>query len=94
MRWFDSSYVSIVMPARIDRSSVREASVRIGETLRAQRQTLEMSQTELAGLTKVPQPEISRVESGRHNPTVQTVEVLAHALGLELQLVSRNKSEK
>ncbi len=74
------------MPPRIDRNNGLETKTRIAEMLRDQRSGLNLTQTALARLARVPQPEISRIESGRYNPTVETVAALGEALGLELTL--------
>lgn len=45
-----------------------------------------LTQQELAELSGVPQSEISRIESGRANPTIETVSRLAAALDKRLVL--------
>lgn len=51
-----------------------------GESLRAVREIQELSQSELAKLTGLPQPTISAMESGRINIGVERAKVLARAL--------------
>jgi DNA-binding XRE family transcriptional regulator len=50
--------------------------------LRARRLSLGLTQTALAERCGVPQSEISRIESGAANPTLQTVEALCSSLGV------------
>jgi transcriptional regulator with XRE-family HTH domain len=46
-----------------------------------------LSQRELAGRTGVPQPSISKIERGLISPTVDTLERLLRACGMELEPV-------
>jgi ribosome-binding protein aMBF1 (putative translation factor) len=54
----------------------------LGEAVAARRQELHLSQTELAATTGIPQADISRIERGKGNPTLSTVEKLLAALQL------------
>ncbi len=53
------------------------------------RQALGLTQRQLAEKSGVQQSEISRIEGGNANPTLQTVQVLARSLGAEVHLVQR-----
>jgi len=57
---------------------------RLAHELRAARLEKGLTQTELAQLTEIGQPEISKIESGDSNPTVSTLDVLFAALDLDL----------
>lgn len=50
---------------------------------------LDITQAELAAAARVSRAHIASVESGRANPSLQTVERIAAALGLDLQLLGR-----
>jgi DNA-binding XRE family transcriptional regulator len=50
---------------------------------------LDVTQAELAQAVGVSRPYIASIESGRANPSLRTVEDIAAALGLELQLLGR-----
>jgi len=50
-----------------------------------------ISQRELAEKTGMTQAAISKIEAGTANPTIATIEKLALALGLELELILRSK---
>ncbi len=63
-----------------------DARAVLGRQLRAARQALGLTQPELAELTAVQQSEISRIENGHSNPTLDTVVRLAQALSLSLAL--------
>jgi predicted nucleotidyltransferase len=52
----------------------------IGEDLRRRRHDAALSQRELAALTGVPQPNIAAYESGRRQPSAETVSRLGAAL--------------
>ncbi|MBV7292678.1 helix-turn-helix transcriptional regulator [Corynebacterium sp. TAE3-ERU16] len=50
------------------------------------RKERKITQMELAEVSGVDQAEISRIENGRANPTLDTVSRLAAALGKEIRL--------
>jgi DNA-binding XRE family transcriptional regulator len=54
----------------------------LGEAVAARRQELNLSQTQLAAATGIPQADISRIERGKGNPTLATIEKLLAALQL------------
>ena len=54
--------------------------------LRRERQ---LTQTELARRSGIPQSEISRIERGAANPTVATLAALGRPLGADLRLTAR-----
>jgi ribosome-binding protein aMBF1 (putative translation factor) len=76
-----------IAEAELDALRVRFQLAR--EFLQA-RQQHRFSQKRLAELTGIAQSEISKIESGRANPTVATVSVLARALDSEIHLVERD----
>ncbi len=50
---------------------------------------LDITQAELATAVRVSRPYIAAIEAGRANPSLEVVERIADALGLELQLLGR-----
>jgi DNA-binding XRE family transcriptional regulator len=60
----------------------------IGQQLAAKRAEAHLSQSHLARVSGIPQPEISRIESGQGNPTRETLARLGAPLGLVLAYVS------
>lgn len=54
----------------------------LGEAVATRRQELNLSQTQLAATTGIPQADISRIERGKGNPTLATIEKLLTALQL------------
>lgn len=68
---------------------------RVGDTIKTARHTVNMSQIELSQATGVAQADISRLENGRSNPTVKTLERIAYALGcdVDIRFVPREKEE-
>jgi len=64
------------------------------ETLKKRRIRLQVTQETLALLTGVSLRTIKQLEAGKGNPTLETIQKLADALGLELQLTIKNTSEK
>ena len=60
------------------------AIVILGANLRRARQRAGLTQAELAQRAGLAQPAISLIEAGQANPTVQTIQQLADALGCPL----------
>jgi transcriptional regulator with XRE-family HTH domain len=60
------------------------AIVILGANLRRARQRTGLTQAELAQRAGLAQPAISLIEAGQANPTVQTIQQLANALGCPL----------
>jgi ribosome-binding protein aMBF1 (putative translation factor) len=63
-----------------------ELTFGLGELMSSRRQELQMSQSELAEETGIPQADISRIECGHANPTLKTVEKLLNALDLRITI--------
>ena len=66
--------------------STPSAARRIGETIRARRHEAGYTQKQLAARAGITQTVLSRVESGKGNPTLELLEDLAAALGTELDV--------
>ncbi len=64
--------------------------INIVETLKKRRFRLQVTQETLALLTGVSLRTIKQLEAGKGNPTLETIQKLAHVLGLELQLEIKN----
>lgn len=62
------------------RPSRIRVEVSVGESVRILRELQELSQTQLAELTGIPQASISAIENGRVNLGVERAKVLAHGL--------------
>ena len=62
------------------------------ETLKKRRIRLQVTQETLTLLTGVSLRTIKQLEAGKGNPTLETIQKLADALGLELQLTIKNTS--
>jgi transcriptional regulator with XRE-family HTH domain len=56
----------------------------LGANVRRVRQRAGLTQAELAQRAGLAQPAISLIEAGQANPTVQTLQLLADALGCAL----------
>ena len=59
----------------------------IGQAVRKHRQTLRLTQEELAGRADFDRTYIGQIEQGRRNPTMISLQRVAHALGLELDVL-------
>lgn len=65
----------------------------LGMQIRTARQSLELTQPALAAMTGLQQSEISRIENGLSNPTLETLMRLARALSVSLTLSPRAAAE-
>ena len=63
-------------------------------TIKVRRETLNVSQEGLAQLSGVSLRTIKQIESGKGNPTLSTIELLADVLGMELKLVIKKPDTK
>lgn len=63
----------------------------IGARLLERRMAAGLTQQQLADASRVPQSDISRIERGHANPTVQTLEALGAPLGVTLDYAPANK---
>ena len=61
-------------------------SSRLGYEVRLARKVAGLTQAELSERSGVPQENISRIENGRANPTVVTLEKLARAMGCQITI--------
>ena len=62
------------------RPAKKRVEVSVGETVRILRELQELSQSQLSGLTGIPQATLSAIENGRVNLGVERAKVLARAL--------------
>ena len=62
------------------RPEKKRISVSVGESVRIIREFQELSQNQLAQLTRIPQATISAIENDRVRPGVERAKVLARAL--------------
>ena len=62
------------------RPAKKRIEVSVGESVRILRELQELSQSQLSGLTGIPQATISAIENGRVNLGVERAKVLARAL--------------
>ena len=62
------------------RLAKKRIEVSVGESVRILRELQELSQSQLSGLTGIPQATISAIENGRVNLGVERAKVLARAL--------------
>jgi XRE family transcriptional regulator, regulator of sulfur utilization len=64
------------------------AGIALGLQFRDARVSRGLTQAQLSGLTGIPQADISRIERGAGNPTESTMQRLAHAVSMRIQLVA------
>jgi DNA-binding XRE family transcriptional regulator len=74
-------------PAAVAQLRQLEQGFGFAAQLIALRRARSITQSELAAMTGVHQSEISRIERGAGNPTVQTLARLGNALGARLSFV-------
>lgn len=59
---------------------ISDLNILLGEHIADRRNELEMSQRELARESNIPQAEISKIEAGKGNPTITTIQKIANVL--------------
>lgn len=59
----------------------------IGQQIRERRKDLKISQAKLAQLSGIGLNSLSRLESGKGNPTLESLQKIAEVLGFELKFV-------
>lgn len=82
--WLAENHYEIVFtsPQRI----VLDARKSVGEQLKAAREAKGYTLRYLAKLTGIANNHISRIEAGRYNATIDTIAVIATALGAEIKI--------
>ena len=63
----------------------------IGAQIKQRRDILRLQQKDLAELSGVSLRSIIQIESGAANPSLNTLQKLAKIVGMEIQLVIKNK---
>ena len=64
-----------------------DIAAQIGSAVRKHRTALRLTQEELAGRADFDRTYIGQIEQGRRNPTLVSIQRVAHALGLELDVL-------
>lgn len=59
----------------------------IGQQIRERRKDLKINQAKLAQLSGIGLNSLSRLESGKGNPTLRSLQKIAEVLGFELKFV-------
>lgn len=59
-------------------------SEKFGNWMASRRIAKKITQAELSALTGIQRPNLSRIERGRHNPSLATMVVIAQALGAKI----------
>lgn len=79
---------------RGNRPAVAFARASIARSIAEERLAAGLSQQELARLAGVRQETVSRIESGKHSPTVRTVEKIDCALQTALKKVRKGRRQE
>ncbi len=73
-------------PKERDYIETEKRYMKIVMSLRELRTSLGLTQEELSKKSKLPRTTISKIESGSRNTTVETLMILAHAMGKKIEL--------
>lgn len=65
----------------------KEYLIKFGKHLKQMREGKNMSQEQLANLSEVSLPQITRIERGAINPTICTIKSLSIGLGVEMSFM-------
>ncbi len=71
-----------------------EAPSKLGALIRARRERLGLSQENLAASAEMSRTYLGEIERGGANPSITTLERLAHALGMKLSELVRLYEEE
>ncbi len=77
---------TIYESGRTVRQGPEAPGIKVGDVVLAARAKAEMTQKELSAITGIDQSDISKIERGVANPTVATLERIAHAMGGNLKV--------
>ena len=69
------------------RKNDTSACSRVGTALSEARARKSITQLELSGLSGIDQSDISKIERGVYNPSINTLEKLANAMGMKLSIL-------
>jgi transcriptional regulator with XRE-family HTH domain len=75
-------------PKALAEAEAFKSHFRLAAELIVLRKRRRLTQRQLSALSGIQQSEISRIESASGNPTLDTISVLARALGAELRLAT------
>lgn len=73
---------------------MRNTVIKLGDTIRQRRELLGLLQPGLASLSGVSTRTIQLVEQGKGNPSLETLIRLVDPLGLKLELILKESSQK
>ncbi len=81
-------------PARKAKWGPNAPEYQLIKALLSARRRKNITQKELAEATGITQPDISRLENGRGNPSLRTLNVLAKGLGMRLKIEFVNSGRR
>jgi y4mF family transcriptional regulator len=73
---------------------MRNTKIKIGEIIKERREMLGLVQSDLANISGVSIRTIQLVEGGKANPSIDTLIQIADPLGLRLQLIIKDPTQK
>jgi DNA-binding XRE family transcriptional regulator len=77
-------------PEAVEQLDAFRAHFRLGRQLLEARRARKMTQKDVAKIAGIDQSDVSTIERGIANPTFNTLNAHAHAVGMELGLTPRN----
>ena len=80
--------------AELAKFDEHEDAFRLANQVLSARRVIGLTQVELASLSGIAQSEISRIERGQGNPTVETLSRVGRSLSLNLQFVTTSAMRK
>jgi predicted transcriptional regulator len=86
MKWDEAKKVILQNKAVQEELQKNEAEYKIIEEIMMARREKNITQKDLAKLVGTKQSNISRLESGNYNPTIEFLNKIARAVGKELEI--------
>ena len=68
------------------KASEEKMSVAVGRVFKQTRRELGLTQQEVADVSGVKRPNIARLESGKHSPTIDMLQRIAQSMGMEIEI--------
>lgn len=64
----------------MDKTQSQEIKMQIAQNIRRLRREVGMTQTEISVRSGIARPNIARIESGKHTPSIETLVAIANAM--------------
>jgi DNA-binding XRE family transcriptional regulator len=78
-------------PEAVKELEAFRAHFRLGRQIAEARRARRLTQKQLAKLARIDQADVSNIERGASNPTLNTLSAVASAVGMEIELMKKRR---